>query len=176
VTPNPLSDLKNDLEPVYGRDTTRDSHKTYSRPVGRPSEYDPSVCDKVIEWGLQGYSKTQMCRELGISRNCLYEWAKAHTDFNDTLLVAMVNSEAFWEDKALDGIDQPTKEFNTGLFGKIMSARFPETYRETTNTQHSGLNGGPIPLAVVTSTVEDTPEFLRDHYKSVMDGKNVSAV
>src|ERR1035438_2277654 len=56
---------------------------------GRPTSYTPEVCSKVIEWGKQGYSKTEMCSELGISRNCLYEWAKAHEEFNDTLLVAI---------------------------------------------------------------------------------------
>jgi nitrate/nitrite-specific signal transduction histidine kinase len=37
------------------------------RPVGRPSEYDPSYCQKVIELGKLGKSFEQMSAQLNIS-------------------------------------------------------------------------------------------------------------
>ena len=159
---NPLSALKNDLAPVYGTEKTPGK-----RPVGRPTDYDPSVCDKVIEWGKQGFSKTQMSSELNVTRDTLYVWAKAHKEFSDTLCVAMQHSEAWHEAKAARALDLPSSAFNAALWGKIMSARFPATYRETTRTEHSGPEGSPIPLAVANAPA--TGESLAEFYKSFMD-------
>lgn len=167
---NPLADMPNDLEPVYG--TQKHTH------AGQPTLYTPEVCDKVIEWGKQGYSKTNMASELCVSRTTIYEWCKDHVEFSYALSIAMTHSESYWEHKALKGIDEPAKEFNTGLFGKIMSARFPETYRETTRTEHSGPEGAPIPVAVANAAL--TGEGLKDYYKQFMDKatqhKNASSV
>lgn len=158
-TTNAIADMHNDLEPVYG--------KQKHTQAGQPTLYTPEVCDKVIEWGKQGYSKTNMASELCVSRTTIYEWCKDHVEFSYALSIAMTHSESYWEHKALKGIDEPAKEFNTGLFGKIMSARFPETYRETTRTEHGGIGGGPIPVAV--ATVQITGEGLRDYYKQFVD-------
>lgn len=134
---------------------------------GRPTDYTVDMCDKVIEWGRLGFSKTQMASKLEVSRDTVFQWEKAHVEFSDAMIVAMSHSEAWWENQAHNGITQPSKEFNTGLFGKIMSCRFPKTWREVTTTQHSGPEGGPIPIAVATKQI--TGENLAQFYKSFMD-------
>jgi hypothetical protein len=135
---------------------------------GRPSKYNPAMCGLVVECGKKGYSKTQMCCELRITRSTLYAWEKLHTDFSDALGMAMTYSQAWWESRALWGITQPSKAFNAGLWGKIMSARFPASYRETSRTRVSGIEGTPIPVTVATTQI--TGENLADWYKQMMDG------
>lgn len=103
---------------------------TRKKPVGRPTKYDPEMCEKLLIMGRQGYSITEMAAKLCVHRDTLYEWAKVHIEFSDTLLVAMTHSEAWWEHLAHVAIKLPTSAFNTGLWSKIMSARFPHTYRE----------------------------------------------
>ena len=57
-------------------------------PVGRPSEYDPSYCDKVDEY-LQNASRENMhlpkvesfAIYLGVTKKTLYNWSKEHKEF-----------------------------------------------------------------------------------------------
>ena len=57
-------------------------------PVGRPSEYDPSYCDKVDEY-LQNASRENMhlpkvesfAIYLGVTKKTLYNWSKEHEEF-----------------------------------------------------------------------------------------------
>lgn len=57
-------------------------------PVGRPSEYDPSYCDKVDEY-LKNASRENMhlpkvesfAIYLGVTKKTLYNWSKEHEEF-----------------------------------------------------------------------------------------------
>lgn len=97
---------------------------------------------EVIELGKQGKSKAQMARHFDVSRDTIYEWAKSHPEFSDALTRAMDYAEAVWEDKADSGIE--SMGFNSSLWGRVMSARFPATYRETSRTEVTGANGGAV--------------------------------
>jgi hypothetical protein len=52
---------------------------------GRPTTYDVSFCERVIELGEQGQFKAQIARELGCSRKSLYLWMKVHPEFADAM-------------------------------------------------------------------------------------------
>jgi len=136
-------------------------------PVGRPTKYTPDVCDKVIEMGRQGYCKAEMASELGVSRECIYEWARVHEEFSDALELAMTFSEGWWDALANKAILLPPSKFNTALWARMMSARFPHKYRETTRTAHSGQKRGPNPLP--TRLPPLTAENLALYYKEYMD-------
>jgi phage terminase large subunit len=71
------------------------------RKVGRPSKYDPSFCDLVIELGAQGKSKAQLAASIGVSRETIDLWAKVHPEFSDALKFAKDLALAWWEDQTL---------------------------------------------------------------------------
>lgn len=106
--------------------------------IGRPSKYDPNMCQKVLEWGAEGKSKTQMAAKLGVSKQRLYDWERDHDEFRDALTRAMTLSQAWWEDKGQEGMT--ADKFNGSVWSRSMAARFPEDWREnkaielTTNT------------------------------------------
>lgn len=110
--------------------------------TGRPTDYRQELCTQVMELGMQGKSKTQIARTIGVVRNTLDNWAKEHPEFLSALTCAMEWSQAAWEDKADDGI--ASMGFNAGLWGRVMSARFPKDYRETTRTELTGADGGSV--------------------------------
>jgi hypothetical protein len=58
--------------------------------MGRPTKYDPALCEKVIEWGAAGKSRTWMLAEIGIDRSTIDEWAKVHEDYSLALARAKV--------------------------------------------------------------------------------------
>jgi Helix-turn-helix domain of resolvase len=188
-----LKDMPDDSELVFGanvvdtvkatRTTDKQAEKAHSESVrssagyttGRPTKYDPTYCDEVIEWGKQGFSKTHICTLLGITRETLYNWTQTYTEFFDAINKAMHHSQVWWEQRAMWGITQPASQFNTGLFNKMVSCRFPHDYRETTRTEVGGIEGGvPIPVAVASTQV--TGENLADFYKQLVDRNRGSAV
>ena len=52
---------------------------------GRPTLYKPEYCEKVIQWGKEGQSRTWIAAEIDVTRETLNEWAKVHADFSDAL-------------------------------------------------------------------------------------------
>lgn len=64
------------------------------RKIGRPSDYRPEYCDKIIECGLEGMHVYQMCKEFMCSTQTLYTWAETHPEFFDAFTCARDFSKA----------------------------------------------------------------------------------
>ena len=112
-------------------------------PAGRPSDYRPEYCDDVIEWGKLGKSKAWMATELDVSRQTVEDWAKAHPAFLDAITRAIDKSQRWWEDAGQDNL--ATMGFSSNIWSRSMAARFPNDWREKSETknEHTGPNGGP---------------------------------
>lgn len=111
-------------------------------PAGRPSKYQASFCDVVIEAGKQGKSVAWIAAELEVSKDTIYEWIDVHPEFSDAMAKARTLSQRWWEDKGQEGMQQ--QGFNASIWSRSMAARFPDDWRETKATELSGPNGGPI--------------------------------
>ena len=114
--------------------------------LGRPSKYDPALCDKVVELGKLGLSRFQICSRLDIGIHNMNTWEEAHEDFRRAMEESRVHALAFWEDRAdLHLVEVPGgPKLNTGLWSRSMAARFPKEYRENTKHEVVGKNDGPI--------------------------------
>jgi len=136
------------------------------RPVGRPTKYDPAMCDKVVECGREGMGRAEIAAELDISRDTLNEWAKLHASFSDAVSRAHDLSLAWWERQSRGGLDKGSA-FNAALWGKAMSGRFPaEPYRE--RVEASGPGGGPIQTHSLTDKVGGLPKAKRDALREAL--------
>lgn len=104
--------------------------------LGRPSDYDPAYCDRVIALGKEGKSKVQMAAEFDVCRKTIDNWAADHPDFLRALTRAMVHAQAWWENAGQAGIS--ADKFNGNVWSRSMAARFPEDWREKTeqNVNH----------------------------------------
>lgn len=113
-------------------------------PAGRPSLYDPAYCEKVIEWGSKGKSKAWIAAELDVIPQTLDNWADEHPEFLGALTRAVTKSQQWWEDAGQSGLATPG--FNSSVWSRSMAARFPNDWREKTETknEHSGPGGKPI--------------------------------
>ncbi len=107
---------------------------------GRPTDYREEYCEKVLEWGRQGKSRTWMAANLGCDRRTLDNWADVHPKFFRALSYAKALEQAHWEDLGHFGLS--ADKFNNGVWSKSMAARFPDEWRE--KQEHSGPAGGPI--------------------------------
>lgn len=109
-------------------------------PAGRPSEYKSEYCDAVIEYGKLGKSLAWMAAKLDVSRECIYEWQRVHPAFSDSMARARLHSQAWWEDFGQDNTMLPpgAGTFNAAAWGKSVSARFPDDWRENKGVEVSG--------------------------------------
>lgn len=127
-------------------------------PAGRPTDYDPAYCERLIECGKQGMSKAEMACSLDVSRQTLDNWASAHPEFLEALQRAMEHSLAWWEQQGRENLK--TASFQSALYGRAMSGRFPaEPYRD--RVEHTGKDGGPIQTAGSLDLSGLTPDQLR---------------
>lgn len=104
--------------------------------AGRPSKYEPSCCETVIELGKAGKSVAQMCAHFDISRQTIDNWAEAHPEFLEALSRAKMHAQSWWEEQGVSGMT--ADKFNAAVWKKSMEARFREDYTERHEVDHSG--------------------------------------
>ena len=130
------------------------------RPVGRPTLYDPAMCEEVIELGRIGKSIEQICYQLNISIRTIYLWRDTHEEFMQALEDAKIFEQAWWEEQAAAYMveNKESDKLNTGLWSRSMAARFPKKYRESTKTEITGADGAPLLSGINVTFVKPTEE------------------
>jgi hypothetical protein len=126
-----------------------------TKPVGRPTLYDPAYCDEVRKLGALGKSVEQISTYLGVSLRVLYDWRDKYVDFLHALDDAKISEQTWWEDQAqaymLENKDSP--RLNASIWSRSMAARFPKKYRESVKQEITGENGTPLLTAIQVSFV-----------------------
>ena len=119
---------------------------TEKRPVGRPSLYDPSFCDEVVELGRKGKSVEQIASILNVSLRTMYSWRDSHEEFLHALDDAKTYEQAWWEEQAAAYMveNKESDRLNATLWSRSMAARFPKKYRESTKQEITGAEGAPL--------------------------------
>ena len=126
-----------------------------SNPVGRPTKYDPSLCDKVVELGRLGKSVEQIACELGFSTRVLFKWRDEYEEFMHAMADAKEYEQVWWESIAQTHMieEQGAAKLNASIWSRSMAARFPKKYRESTKTEITGADGAPLLQGIEVSFV-----------------------
>jgi hypothetical protein len=64
--------------------------------MGRPSKYDVSMCETVVNCMKKGYIVEEVCCELGIHRDTFFFCIKIYPDFSDCYKKGKAAFNAFW--------------------------------------------------------------------------------
>lgn len=96
--------------------------------MARPTDYDASYCEAVIDLGREGKSKAQMAAHFDVSRQTIDNWAAAHPEFLEALNRAMAHCQAWWENRGQEGMF--LQGFNAAVWKKSVEARFRDDYTE----------------------------------------------
>lgn len=67
-----------------------------SAPPGRPTKYKPEFCEVVIEKMKEGAAIEELPYYLDVCTDTIYEWAKVHPEFSDSLKIGRNYSRAVW--------------------------------------------------------------------------------
>jgi hypothetical protein len=106
---------------------------------GRPSNYKPTHCERVIKLGRQGKSLHQMSAALGVCFGTLNAWRDKYPEFQAALTRARELAQAWWENEGQKGIW--SRDFNANGYRLQMLNRFPETWRDKPDVAVSLHNG-----------------------------------
>lgn len=134
------------------------------------SLYNRDYCEKVIEFGKQGKSRTWMAAELGVTKKTIANWMDAHQEFAEAIEVAMLLSQKWWEDKGQEGMFKGGNMFNAAIWAKNMSARFNDWRDKQEIT-----GAGGTPLMPEGATSRDLAVAIFDVLKSSKNAANGSA-
>jgi hypothetical protein len=126
--------------------TKTPSPKGTGKFLGRPTKFDPAICDKIIALGRQGKSRAQMVAALGIPYSTFQGWEAHVPEFQAAMDEARALALAHWEELAEKHMveAQGGPKLNTGLWSRSMAARFPRDYRENAKVEVVGKDDGPI--------------------------------
>ncbi len=109
------------------------------KKLGRPSTYDPSYCELVLELGAEGKSRAQIAAAIGVSRNTLTNWANSYADFATALTAAQDLALAWWENAGQQNMTR--SGFNATAFIFQVKNRFRDDYRDMSAHELTGKDG-----------------------------------
>lgn len=92
-------------------------------PGGRPTKYDPKMCDEVMPFMSQGYSKEALAGHFGISGETLRQWIEEHDEFSAAIKEGIEASRHEWERIGVEG-SKGSKCFNATGWIFNMKNRF----------------------------------------------------
>lgn len=105
-------------------------------PVGRPTKYDPSMCETVIATMKQGFSKEVAALECGISKDTFYQYIQRHAEFADAVKEGERLSLKFWEGIGMKGMVGKIPGFNATTW--IFNMKNRHNWADKQETKHSG--------------------------------------
>ena len=127
---------------------------TETRPVGRPSLYDPRYSDEVVEHMATGASLTSFAAEIDVARDTITEWGNAHEEFSVAVKRAKAKCAAWWEKRGREIAEKggAPGASTLAIFGlKNMS---PDDWADASQVDHRSTDGSMTPKAPVYNIVD----------------------
>lgn len=105
--------------------------------AGRPTDYKPEYCKKVIDHMSQGASLTSFAAEVDCARSTINEWMESNKEFSESVKIAKAKCAAWWEKRGRMGANGE-QEVNPTLVIFGLKNMAPDEWREKQELQHSG--------------------------------------
>lgn len=98
------------------------SQELEKRKVGRPTDYTPEMCEKVIPLLKQGASIEEIGLELDVGYTTLYQWMDKHPEFAQAIKRGREYSHGWWLKEGRTSMRDG--KFNSTLWYMNMKNRF----------------------------------------------------
>jgi len=115
--------------------------------AGRPTSYDPSMCEKVLPFMEQGYSTTALAGHLGVARSTVYLWMDQHPEFSDAVKEGMAASAIWWENCLRNNAAKGEGNATAAIFG--LKNRAADDWRDKRDIDHTSSDGSLAPTRIV---------------------------
>lgn len=117
--------------------------KPATKAVGRPPDYRPEYCEKLIEHMASGFSFETFAAKLDTHRAVLYQWEHEHQDFADAKRKGLDKLQEYFESAGNAGMVGQIRNFHDAIWIFQMKNRF----RWTDKIELATANDEPIKLA-----------------------------
>jgi len=101
---------------------------------GRPTDYDPSLGERIVELMATGLSLTAAAADCDVHRQRVYDWKARHSDFDELINLAMGKRQLFLEKRLLTAGEGPV--VTSSIFA--LKNAGPEDWRDRREVEHSG--------------------------------------
>lgn len=99
-------------------------------PAGRPSKYNPAMCEAVIEAGSQGMTLAEMADAIGVDRATVKNWMEEHEEFFRAVKSGLDKAQAWWERKGREATFGGIDGYNATSYIFQMKNRFKEDWAD----------------------------------------------
>lgn len=138
------------------------------------ARYDPSVCEKVVQFMKKGYGQDVISAHLGVSTRVFHGWMERHRDFRDAVEEGKRYSQLWWETQGIKAVQGQIKGFNASVWIFCMKNKFG--WRE--KQEISGDEDRPVTVRVVkfSDTQEKViePEWKKIESVESEEGKGIT--
>lgn len=114
------------------------------RPAGRPSDYDPTYCEEVVNVMRAGFSLTAFCGIIGVVPQTVANWRKEHPEFDDACELAKASRLVHWEEASIQtgrgGGGPGSATMVQFALRNINSGEYPDKQR----VENTGADGKPM--------------------------------
>ena len=111
-------------------------------PAGRPSLYKEAHCEVAERILGEGYSEVVLAGELGVCPDTINEWKNVHPEFSVSVKRGRAIGARVWEDRLRTTAMNGTGNATAVIFG--LKNRQPDAWRDKTEHEHAGKDGGAI--------------------------------
>jgi DNA-binding XRE family transcriptional regulator len=125
------------------------------RTFGRPSKYDPLMLEDMKKVAIDGASKAEMALTIGISRETFNNWEHSNPIFRDAVKECELLSQIWWERHGRKGMTGENPDFNSTAFIFQVKNRFRSDYMDTSRTEVTGKDGGPVQMEAKVVDVDN---------------------
>lgn len=109
----------------------KDESKPYT--TGRPTDYRPEYCELVIQEMSGGISLGAFAGVVGVARETVYQWMRAHRAFADAVSRARSAQQLAWERKLF--VSRKGAEVTASIF--VLKNIAPDQWRDLKHTEHN---------------------------------------
>lgn len=106
-------------------------------PTGRPTDYEPEYCDKLIAHMELGYSFESFAGKIKVCKQTIYTWLEKYPEFLDAKKRGTELSRYFWEKFGINGMAGHVKNFNCAAWIFNMKNRFREDWHDRQEIEHA---------------------------------------
>lgn len=102
-------------------------------PGGRPTKYEPWMCEKIVEIMSQGGAKVEAASAIGVSRDTFNQWEKDadKQEFSDAVKTGEQLSQTWWLSTGRKNLEN--QKFSAALWYMNMKNRFGWTDKTEVN-------------------------------------------
>ena len=109
---------------------------------GRPSDYKPEYCQRIIDFMSKGNFKFQFASEIDVHIDTLYAWVEKHEEFSEAVRLAELKCYDWWVTRGIVMQNEPSNAHDSKVWNVIMNNL--HGWGESKKIELTGKDGGPV--------------------------------